>query len=112
MWKTMEGDIREFGCGCLYCANYRAGRLVPWSLSDTVHSIKVGGVVYLVFPYSGTSEVAVEVDTRDEFGYVRAILEDMNSYVWLRPGHAYTANFVAIELVTCCRVFGIPKTSQ
>lgn len=96
----MGEGVREFVRGCLYCADYQAGGIVPQPPSDAFHGKDVCDMVHFDFLHMGASEVDEGVDTRDGFAYMLVILDDMSRYVWLRPARACTANFLAGKLVT------------
>ena len=37
VWKGMAGDVRDIIRLCLYCADTKAGELVPCTLKETPH---------------------------------------------------------------------------
>ena len=92
----------------LYCADTKAGEIVPRTLKETLHGREPNAVVHFDLLYTGESAVDVGVGAADRFQYDLVILEDVTRYTWLRPSRACTANGTMEELVRWCATFGPP----
>ena len=108
--EGLAGDVRDMTRLCLYCADTKAGALVPRTLEETSHGREPNAVVHFDFLYMGKSAVDVGVDAADGFQYVLLILEDVSGYKWLRPSRACTANGIVEELVGWFATFRPPTT--
>ena len=78
VWEGMAGDVRDMTRLFLYCADTKAGALVPRTLEETPHGREPNAAVHFDFLYMGESAVDVGVDGAGGFQYVLVILEDVS----------------------------------
>ena len=101
----MDGDVRDMTRLCLYCADTKAGVLVPRTLEENPHGREPNAVVHFDFFYLRESAVDVGVDAADGFQHVLVILEEVSGCTWLRPSRVCTANGTVEEHVRWCATF-------
>ena len=108
--EGMAGDVRDMTRVCLYCADTKAGALVPRTLEETSHGREPNAVVHFDYLYMGRSTVDAGIDASDGLQYVLVILEDVRGYTWLRPSRACAANGTVEELVLWSTTVEPPTT--
>ena len=99
MWEGINDGVLHMIRLCLYCADTKAGVLVPRTLEETPHGREPNAGVHFDCLYMGQSAVDAGVDAADGFQYVLVILRDVSGYTWLRPSRACTVNGTVKELV-------------
>ena len=67
IWEGMAGDVRDMTRLCVYCADTKAGALVPRSLEETPHGRKPNAVVHVDFFFMRKSAVDVGVGAAGGF---------------------------------------------
>ena len=77
VWKGMADDVRDMTRLCLYCADSKAGALVPRTLEKNPHGRQLNAVLNFVFLYMGESAVDAGIVAACGFQYVLVILEDV-----------------------------------
>ena len=66
----MADDVRDMTRLCLYCADSKAGALVPRTLEKNPHGRQLNAVLNFVFLYMGESAVDAGIDAACGFQYV------------------------------------------
>ena len=110
VWEGMAGDVWDMTRLCLYCADTKAGALVPRTREETPHGREPNAVVHFDFLDMERARWMSELTLRMDFQCVLVILEDVSGCTWLRPSKACTANDTVEELVRWCAKFGPPTT--
>ena len=62
VWESMAGDVGDMIRLCLYCADTKAGALVPRPLQETPYGRQPNAVVHLDNLYIGESAVDAGID--------------------------------------------------
>ena len=63
----MAGDVRDMTRLCPYCADTKAGALVPRTLEETPQGREPNAVVHFDYLYMGESAVDAGIDAADGF---------------------------------------------
>ncbi|CAM9621497.1 unnamed protein product, partial [Sphacelaria rigidula] len=100
VWQGIEAHVREFVRQCrYYCADSRAGDVVPRPLGETVHGTTPNEVVHFDFLF------VVGCGVR----YILVIMDDLSDFVALEPVAVYTAESTAASLLNWCKTLGVPR---
>ena len=78
MWEGMAGDVRDVTRLCLYCADAKAGALVPPTLEETLHRREPNAGMHFDYLYMRESAVDAGIDAANGFQDVLDILEDVS----------------------------------
>ena len=81
--RVLADDVRDMTRLCGYCADTKAGALVPCTLEETPHGREPNVVVHLGYLYMGEGAVGAGIGTVDGIQYVLVVLEDLSGYTWL-----------------------------
>ncbi|CAM9423298.1 unnamed protein product, partial [Sphacelaria rigidula] len=109
VWQGIETHVREFFRECLYCADSRAGDVVPRPLGETVHGTTPNEVVHFGFLCVGESgPLASQGLSKDAgFRYILVIMDDLSNFVALTPVAVCTTEMTAVSSLNWCKPLGV-----